>query len=87
MALIIPLNNRTALTLQAGSNTSFEAVPIGVMIAGGVATYSLSPSYEVFDLFAPFEDPDTINVDIYISRSTTTKFFAIVLGIVMWCVI
>ena len=40
----------TALTLQAGSNTSFEAVPIGVLVAGGVATYTLIPDHEVLYL-------------------------------------
>ncbi|KAI9030245.1 hypothetical protein DFJ74DRAFT_702570 [Hyaloraphidium curvatum] len=60
-----------------------EVVPIGLTLSGGAATYSLAPSFGVYEIYG-VDDPDTIEFMLQISRSTTTKFFAIVLGIVMW---
>lgn len=64
---------------------SQEIVPIGAMLAGGLATYSLSAKHSIYSIQGIIEDAvDSLEYAVFFARSTTTKFFAIVLGVVMW---
>lgn len=66
-----------------GADGSPDVVPVGGMLAGGVATYSLGVDYHIYSVQG-LDDKDSLEYVVVVSRSTTTKFFAIVLGIVMW---
>lgn len=81
-----PFDSHTAaISLSATHPEGNETivVPIGTMLVGGLATYSLKADYTIYSTQG-IAEKDTIEYQVTFNRSATTKFFAIVLGIVMW---